>query len=291
MNNNIVPIFSGGGTRLPAHIGILRALEELDLSFDTMVGISGGSIVAALYAVGRSLDDIFELATSTNFNSFKDFSLIRLFLRGGLSSGKKFEAWLDEQLDHKTFGELNFDLHVIATDLNGGGPVVFNKRTAPDVKVSRAVRYSMSIPLIFSSKVYKEHLLTDGAILSEDALFNDWRGDGTPNICFRLRSKFKPNPLADKKRFLLPQYLTMLIRTFMTALSREYVNASFWHHTVVIDTGSTSPVDFAMTIEQKTRLYEAGYNTVKSFLPNKLKQINGQRAASSITPGSSFGTN
>ncbi|MDW5285645.1 hypothetical protein R6Y90_11760 [Alteromonas macleodii] len=36
------------------------------------------------------------------------------------------------------------------------------------------------LSLIFSFKLFKEHLLVDGAILSEDALFEDWRGDGTP---------------------------------------------------------------------------------------------------------------
>ncbi|MEP4890981.1 MAG: phospholipase, partial [Aliiglaciecola sp.] len=40
-NNNksqIVPIFSGGGTRLSCHIGILQALLEMNLSFSHVVG-------------------------------------------------------------------------------------------------------------------------------------------------------------------------------------------------------------------------------------------------------------
>ncbi|MFC3094638.1 phospholipase [Alteromonas sediminis] len=273
MVQRIVPIFSGGGTRLPAHIGILRALEEIDVEFDSMVGISGGSIVAALYACKMPLEKILALATSTDFKQFRDFSLIRLLLHGGLSSGKKFESWLDKLLEGKTFADLDFSLHVIATDLNGGGPVVFNKANSPEMKISQAVRYSMSIPLIFSSTVYKKHLLVDGAILSEDALFNDWQGDGTPNVCFRLRSQLSAPSFDHRKRFMLPQYITMLIRTFMTALSREYVHANFWHHTVVIDTGNMSAVDFAMTPEQKTMLYNAGYETVKQFLPAKLAQL------------------
>ncbi|MAI63789.1 MAG: phospholipase, partial [Alteromonas sp.] len=30
---HIVPIFSGGGTRLSAHIGILKALQDMNISF------------------------------------------------------------------------------------------------------------------------------------------------------------------------------------------------------------------------------------------------------------------
>ena len=276
MKHRIVPIFSGGGTRLPAHIGILRALDELDVQFDSLVGISGGSIVAALYANRMPVDELLLLATETDFKRFREFSFFRLLRFGGLASGVKFEKWLDHHLRGATFGDLEFSLHVIATDLNGGGPVVFNRDNTPDIRVAQAVRYSMSIPLIFSSSFYKDHLLVDGAILSEDALFNDWQGDGTPNVCFRLRSRFTPPAMERRSLFILPQYITMLIRTFMTALSREYVHSDFWHHTVVIDTGDTSPIDFTMTTEQKAMLYQAGYNTVRDFLPAKLDQIHDQ---------------
>ncbi|GLR71774.1 patatin-like phospholipase family protein [Agaribacter marinus] len=273
MSRNIVPIFSGGGTRLPAHIGILQALHDLDISFTTIVGISGGSIVSALYANGMPLQQILQLATITNFGQFKEFSFWRLLTKGGFSSGNKFEAWIDKHLEHKTFAQLDTALHIVATDLNGGGPVIFNKQNSPNLKISKAVRYSMSIPLIFSSKVYKEHLLVDGAILSEDALFNDWQGDGTPNVCFRLCSDQKTSPLNTNRRFILPQYIQMLIRTFMTALSREYVHANFWHNTIVVNTGATSSVDFAMSPGQKEALYDIGYDTVKKFLPIKLSRI------------------
>jgi NTE family protein len=272
----IVPIFSGGGTRFSAHVGILQALEELDIEFDTLVGISGGAIVASLYANGMSIKEMLKLAQETQFRDFKDFSIWRLLYTGGLSSGNKFENWMETHLQGKTFADLDYNFHVVATDLNGGGPVVFSKASTPEVKVSYAVRCSMSIPLIFNSKTFKHYLLVDGAILSEDALFNDWRGDGTPNICFRLRSNFTPDNERQKKRFVLPQQVYMLIRTFMNALSREYVNANFWHQTIVIDSGNTSAIDFDTSVEDKMMLYQVGLETVKQFLPVKLNSYRQQ---------------
>ncbi|WP_100656455.1 patatin-like phospholipase family protein [Alteromonas flava] len=266
----IVPIFSGGGTRLPAHIGILQALHDLELRFDTLVGVSGGSIVAALYASGFKLEEIYKLALETNFKQFREFSILRLIFQGGLASGERFEKWMDKQLDGRLFGDLNMDLNILATDINGGGPVVFNRRLTPDIKVSKAIRYSMSIPLIFSFQIYKHHVMVDGAILAEDALFEDWRGDGTPSVCFRLKSEMRERPLNAKQRLMLPQYVGLLIRTFMTAISREYVHADHWHNTLVINTGDASAVDFDMTEEQKHQLYQVGYETVKNFLPTKL---------------------
>ncbi len=269
-NSDIVPIFSGGGTRLTAHVGILKALFELNIAFTHVVGISGGSIVSALYCSGKSLNDILKLALETDFKQFKGYSLFRLLKEGGLSSGNRFEQWMDNQLDGKTFSELDVDLSIVATDINGGGPVVFDKQTSPNLKVSQAVRFSMSIPLVFSFKTYGQHLLVDGAILSEDALFRDWSNEGCDNVCFRLKSQQVKQIQKRQGFFHLPEYLFMLIRTFMTALSREYVNERHWHNTLVIDTGEYSSVDFALTQEQKMELYNMGRNTALSYLPAKL---------------------
>ncbi|MEM7419134.1 MAG: patatin-like phospholipase family protein [Pseudomonadota bacterium] len=270
---NIVPIFSGGGTRLSAHIGIIKALHDMNFAFDTLVGVSGGSIIAALYAKGYTVEEMRELALATDFKQFTQFSLVRLLREGGLSSGDVFQTWIDKQLDGACFSELPLDLNILATDVNGGGPVLFNRKSAPDMKVSEAVRYSMSIPLIFSFKPFKEHLLVDGAILSEDALFEDWRGDGTPSVCFRLQSTMQKRKAIKKNLLQLPQYVSMLIRTFMTAISREYVNAKYWHNTVVINTGDISAVDFSLTPEIKNSLFDLGYNTTKEFLPKKCASV------------------
>ncbi|NTS77739.1 patatin-like phospholipase family protein [Catenovulum sp. SM1970] len=268
----IVPILSGGGTRLTTHIGILAALKELKIGFEHIVGVSGGSIVSSLYCSGMSLEEIKELAINTDFRKLRTYSIYRLLKDGGLCSGDKFEAWLDSHLKGVTFKDLKHSLHIVATDVSGGGPVVFNKKNTPDLKVSTAVRFSMSIPLIFSFKPYEDHLLVDGAILAEDTLFKDWAGDGTPAVCFRLKSEQKPNKELRSSWFPLKHYIFMLIRTFMNALSREYVHANHWHNTIVIDTGTASSVDFDISAEEKEELYRAGYLTVLSYLPKKLIQ-------------------
>ena len=275
----IVPILSGGGTRLSAHIGILKALKDLNIEIKTLVGVSGGSIIAAMYAKGHSIEEMRELVIATDFKQFTAFSVWRLLREGGLSSGDHFERWIDDKLEGITFADLPIALTILATDVNGGGPVLFGKENTPDMKVSQAVRYSMSIPLLFSFKPFKEHLLVDGAILSEDALFEDWQHDGTPTVCFRLQSAIQKRKIIKKGVLLLPQYLSMLIRTFMTAISREYINAKYWHNTVVINTGEISAVDFALTAEMKNHLFELGYETTKEFLPKKCAAFQTFKAA------------
>ncbi len=270
MSQKIVPIFAGGGTRLPAHVGILKALEEFNITFDHIVGVSGGSIISSLYAVGLTIAEIKHVALHTNYNQFREFSLIKLIRNGGLSSGDVFERWIDRLLQGKTFAQLDKNLHIVATDVKRGTPVIFDKEHTPNVKISLAVRFSMSIPLVFSFKNFGEHLMVDGSILSEDALHRDWAQNGTPVLCFRLRGEHEYDELKTNGMFPIINYITLLIRTFMTTISREYINEAFWHNTIVVNTGHSSAVDFTMAIEDKEKLFQAGYNTAKEILPIKV---------------------
>jgi NTE family protein len=114
-------------------------------------------------------------------------------------------------------------------------------------------------------------LLVDGSILSEDALHRDWATDGTPVCVFRLRSEAEGQPLPLNRWFPLVGYAHMLIRTFMTTISREFVDAKYWPRTVVIDSGHYSPLEFRLDRAQKADLYRRGYETTCSILPIKFK--------------------
>ena len=266
----VVPIFAGGGTRLPAHVGILHALQDFDVEFNHIVGVSGGSIVSSLFAAGMTPAEIKEIALNTNYNDFREFSLLKLIRNGGLSSGDRFEKWMDDLLGGKTFAELDYNLHIVATDVATGAPVIFDKENTPDVKVSLAVRFSMSIPLVFSFKTFGDHVMVDGSILSEDAVHRDWAKDGTPVLCFRLKGDHETNEVKIKGWFPIYKYLTLLVRTFMTTISGEYINDAFWHNTVVVNIGNYSAVDFSMTQEQKLALFDIGFKTAEHVLPMKL---------------------
>ncbi|SIS97208.1 patatin-like phospholipase family protein [Neptunomonas antarctica] len=268
----IVPVLAGGGSRLSAHIGVLTALKEMGLEFPSLVGVSGGSIVGALFAAGYSLDQIRVIAEETDFGQFLGQSFYRLLRTGGLSTGDRFEEWMDDKLDGVTFAELAYPFYVVATDVRSGQPVIFDKVRTPHLKVSLAVRFSMSIPILFSFKEFEGHLMVDGSILSEESLQQDWAGDGSPVVVFRLSSI---QDIASPKRFRvfpLISYLSLLIRTFMTTMSREYISEHFWHSTVVIHAGSISPTNFRLSAEQKSALFQVGYTTTRSIVPMKISR-------------------
>ncbi|MEL6214636.1 MAG: patatin-like phospholipase family protein, partial [Pseudomonadota bacterium] len=45
-------VLSGGGARGAAHVGVIRALEQLQVPVDVVVGTSMGAVVGGLYCAG-----------------------------------------------------------------------------------------------------------------------------------------------------------------------------------------------------------------------------------------------
>ena len=60
-------VMSGGGARGLAHIGVIKALEENEIPIDYVAGTSMGAIVAALYAMGYTPDEMIASMTSEDF--------------------------------------------------------------------------------------------------------------------------------------------------------------------------------------------------------------------------------
>ncbi len=273
----IVPILAGGGTRLPAHVGVLAALEDMGVPYEHLVGVSGGSIVASLRAAGRSVAELNTLMHSVDYRRFRGYSLYSLLAHGGLCSGQGFQNWLDGHLGGVCFADLQRPLHVVATDVLSGMPVIFDREHTPEMNVAEAVRASMGIPLLFTYRRWRDKVLVDGSILAEDVLRQDWAGDGTPSCCFRLRASGLTLGKGIRPWFALADYLVLLTRAYMTTLSREYVAELYWNTTVIIDSGRISPTDFALTAAQKQELYQRGYTVTLDILPHKLARIAAHR--------------
>lgn len=266
----IVPVLAGGGTRLPAHVGVMTALRDMNYGYRHIVGVSGGSVVAALAAFGKTPETMRQLFRDVDFSQFRGYSLLNLLLHGGLSNGKRFERWLAGEIDGACFKDCEVDLHVVATDVRSGQPVIFNRKNTPDMSVARAVLYSISIPLLFQFHHHGRHVMVDGSIIAEESLFRDWAGDRTPVFCFRLRDNRVAAEHFSRRILPVADYLFMLMRTFMSTLSREYMTDALWLNTVLIETEGMSPLEFRMTPGQKNSLFDSGYNTTRDYLPAKL---------------------
>jgi NTE family protein len=65
----IAVVLAGGGAKGAAHIGVLKALEEMNIPVDIVTGTSMGAYVGGLYATGMSADEIESFIYSVDWNS------------------------------------------------------------------------------------------------------------------------------------------------------------------------------------------------------------------------------
>lgn len=179
----------GGGARGAAHIGVLRALEEMNVPVDYVAGTSMGAVVGGLYASGMSPDEIEEALTAIDWNdtlndrtSFRELSYrrkedesryltsfeaglrgSRLALPSGLQSAQKVRFLLQSNLlpvaHVRDFTQLPVPFQAVAADLETGEAVVLDHGD-----LAEAIRASMSIPGVFSPMEIDGRLLVDGGI-------------------------------------------------------------------------------------------------------------------------------
>ncbi|MDF2154201.1 patatin-like phospholipase family protein [Vibrio sp. CAU 1672] len=67
--DKVAVVLAGGGAKGAAHIGVLKALEEMQVPIDIITGTSMGAYVGGLYATGMSADEIESFIYSIDWNS------------------------------------------------------------------------------------------------------------------------------------------------------------------------------------------------------------------------------
>ena len=147
---------SGGGARGIAHIGVIKAMEELGVKPDVISGTSAGSIVAALYANGMKPDDIFDVAS--HLSIFKSVKIAWAW--SGLLKMEGLRSLLTKHIPENTFESLKTPLTVAATEIRLGEIRYFSSG-----ELAPAIISSCSIPGVFDPVHFNDRLYVDGGLL------------------------------------------------------------------------------------------------------------------------------
>lgn len=174
--------FSGGGVKGAAHIGVLKALQENNIKIDAVAGTSAGSIVAALYAMGYTPDEMIKLFryfakgmlkanpgdVVTNVRSGRG-----LRLDGALSS-INVELAMKEVAKYKNLkniNEIKMPIAIPTVDINTSKKYVFTNCNQEgdyyikDMEIAKAVRASCTYPAVYAPFDYGEYRFVDGGVL------------------------------------------------------------------------------------------------------------------------------
>lgn len=144
---DIAVTLSGGGTRLYAHLGVLEALELKGFKVRKILGVSGGALVAALYAC---------FGIEHTRQILKDFDTAKVLRWGygrnwGLFNNDEIARYGREVgISWHFASRADVELSIGVTALEPGVPLVWTPRNTPGgVDLPLAVQMSASIPFLW----------------------------------------------------------------------------------------------------------------------------------------------
>jgi NTE family protein len=146
----------GGAARGFAHIGVLQVLEEQGIKPDVIVGTSAGSVVATLYASGKTPTEIANIAMNLDESSLSDW----VFPGRSIMKGEAIAKLVRTHTGGKAIEAMRLPLGIVAADLQSGQAFLFRKGDA-----AQAVRASSSVPGVFEPvKINGREYIDGGAV-------------------------------------------------------------------------------------------------------------------------------
>lgn len=152
-------VLGGGGARGFAHIGLVRALREKNISVDIVGGTSMGAFIGALMACDHSSEDMVRIARETfvHRNVLNDY----LFPSYSLIRGRKFSRRMVEIFGARGIEDLRTPFYCVSTNLTRGIAMVHD--CGP---LALWVGTSMCVPGVAPPVAYRGELLVDGAVIN-----------------------------------------------------------------------------------------------------------------------------
>ncbi|WP_076791508.1 patatin-like phospholipase family protein [Chlorobium sp. KB01] len=237
----------GGGAVLgAAHVGVLRAVSELDIHLSMVSGTSIGAFIAALYAFGKSWEEIRDIALAIDWVDLSGLALSQF----GLLSNKKFGTMVTDLLGKRDIRDARIPLSIVATDIGAGRKFVFTEGD-----VAMAVMASSCIPGVFKPVDYHGVLLVDGVLMENVPVSPLIEGGAESVICVDLLASHcykKPDNIID---LLLNAFYSTIINT--TALQIADADLS-----ILPDLSGFSLLD----VSQVPDLMDAGYRAALPVL-------------------------
>jgi predicted acylesterase/phospholipase RssA/CRP-like cAMP-binding protein len=158
LGRSIAVVLSGGGARGLAHLGVLAALVEAKIPIDYICGTSMGSIFAAGFAQGWSIERMRAMVREV-FTPL--FALYDLTLPvSSLLAGKKLDGVMQKLYDDAQIEDLWLPFFCVSTDLSRAKLVVHDQGS-----LWKSVRASCTIPGIFPPLAMHGCALVDGGLM------------------------------------------------------------------------------------------------------------------------------
>lgn len=276
-------LFGGGAIRGAAHVGVLRALERLGIELSTIAGSSVGALVAALYAVGYTPNELADVFLSVNFELFRDISL-GFNNKFALSKGEVFLEWLRDLIERKYYGDaylkgqcrpvsfkdLDKNLIIISTNMKDFTCKEFSSFETPDFEVALAVRISCCMPGLMRAVTLKDDLLVDGDLMKGKPMWSLSKNiQKSPDriLEIRLEGSFAGS---DQSPIEYVNGMYSCITYSETSFIKSIYGNKDRFDYLVINTGNVVVVDFNYPPEKRQSIIDDGYRQTMEYFRDYL---------------------
>lgn len=192
----------GGAARGFAHVGVIAVLEEAGLKPQLVVGTSAGSLVAALYASGKTSAQLQQTALNMEEVAITDW-MLPIFGRG-MFRGDALARYVNDLVANRTLENMAIPLGIVATDLNSGQAVLFQRGDT-----GTAVRASSAVPAVFLPVKINGREYVDGGLVSPVPVRFARQMGADIVVAVDISSPPENNPAGDTLQILLQTFAIM----------------------------------------------------------------------------------
>lgn len=278
---------AGGGLKGVAHIGVIKALKELGIEIDAIAGTSSGSLIAALYAAGFSVEEMSDIFCKnykvlTTFEkmpiakSVGKYVFKRQFDMEGLSDGAKIENLVNDVIGKQGLVKLQdskIPVAITTVDTISMKECIFLSKKFDlkenekidyifdDIEIGKAVRASMSFPGIFTTCNFGKYNFIDGGTVDNlpVQVLKDIGMDKVIGASFNLDNYTPSGKIFDVVIRAIDIFSLKDVEK-----ARKIVDVS-----IVIETGDTSLLE----ISDMNAVIQAGYDETMKHKDELLKLL------------------
>ena len=270
-------VFGGGGVRCLSYIGAVRELEKRGYAFKSVSGCSAGTILAALIAAGKTIDELYDVFVEQRTLSIRKIAgnprlrgiLAALFPRwsprANIFRHNNFARIFNQIVGYdKKLGELQ-DVHfsTAAVDITKKRIIILSSQCPGhrDVPLSRAIEIANALPPLFPPAEFYGRQVVDLVYASQNPAFLAARHqDNLPIVMIQ-----SPNSTFAGKGRSHQDYLTDLVLAGINS-SDYYTNHNIARLTQVAIESDIDPYDLGLKKDQRRALVERGAREMERII-------------------------
>mgnify|MGYP003564827325 FL=1 len=274
-------LFSGGAIKGIGFVGCIKALSNYHYLFQIdkikhYIGTSAGSIVATMMAIGYTIQEIEEIIIKINLNHIIDINcdnVLELIHKYGIVDGNKFEKTMRIIIEKITTRDLTFlelyqlygkKLTINAVSIKDKKNEYFNYINTPHLNISKAVRMSCCVPILFQPYQYNNKLYVDGCLMDSISV-NQIETDKF--IGFYVEDNQIPtiNNIFD--------FLQMITHCATYQMNNYKINDNV-NKIHSLDFTDVQSLNFSLDRDDKLKIINSAYQSTLKFIENKYLKYN-----------------